>query len=89
MMLNRCLAEAVKRGSITLPEEPWQDWYTELADRFAISTSEDLLIGTNTVREASIELILNVSRAASRRVDVLNALIEYLGGEPDAGLQLE
>ncbi len=88
-MLDRLLAEGVWRGFYRYPEDETRARLIALADRLRENKSGDLLVGTESVGEASEERIRLVMQTALRRFRVLEAVIGYLTGPYDSELLID
>jgi hypothetical protein len=90
LMLDRCAIEGLARGFFET-EKDLEDpsLYLEIADRFKNDQSNDLLIGAQTVASATEDDIRWIGQLAMRRAAILDRIIQYLGGRPDAWLEPE
>jgi hypothetical protein len=86
-MLNRCIAEGIHRGFLTLEDKEARAQYIHLARTLGASQSEDLLIGSTIVAETDRQHIEWVAQAALRRTNMLTAVIKYLNSSPEETLE--
>jgi hypothetical protein len=82
-MLNRCVAEGIHRGFLTIEDKEARAQYIHLARTLGASQSEDLLIGSTIVAETDRQHIEWVAQAALRRTNMLTAVIKYLNSSPE------
>ena len=87
-MLNRCMAEGIHRGFMTIEDKQTRAEYIHLARTLGSNQSEDLLIGSTIVAETDRQHIEWVAQAALRRTNLLSATIKYLNSSPDEDLEL-
>jgi len=87
-MLNRCMAEGIHRGFMTIEDKQTRAEYIHLARTLGSNQSEDLLIGSTIVAETDRQHIEWVAQAALRRTNLLSAAIKYLNSSPDEDLGL-
>ncbi len=85
-MVERGVAEGVRRGLIPEMEEDAREHYLQLAERMGADEGQDLLIGTETVGKAEWEEIRWAVQMAVRRDQVLSVLIDYLNGPAEGNL---
>jgi len=86
-MLNRCVAEGVHRGFLTIEDHQTREAFIHLAKTLGENQSEDLLIGSNIVADADRDRIEWVAQAALRRTRILSAVIKYLNSPPQEELE--
>jgi hypothetical protein len=86
-MLNRCVAEGVHRGFLTIEDHQTREAFIHLAEKLGENQSEDLLIGSNIVADADRDRIEWVAQAALRRTRILSAVIKYLNSPPQEELE--
>ena len=88
-MLNRCVAEGIHRGFLTIEDKEARAQYIHLARTLGANQSEDLLIGSTIVAETNRQHIEWITQAALRRTNLLSAVIKYLNSAPGEDLQLD
>ncbi len=86
LMLNRCVAEGVRRGFFEVEDEETRRECLAVADGMHASPGEDLFIGVKTVARATDEEVQRMGRVALRRDAVLTEVIGFLNGPADADL---
>jgi hypothetical protein len=86
-MLNRCVAEGVHRGFLTIEDHQTREAFIYLAETLGENQSEDLLIGSNIVADAERDRIEWVAQAALRRTRILSGIIKYLNSSPREDLE--
>ena len=82
-MLNRCIAEGIHRGFLTVEDKEARAQYIHLAQTLGANQSADLLIGSTIVAETDRQHIEWVAQAALRRTNMLTTVIKYLNSSPE------
>jgi hypothetical protein len=80
-MLNRCMAEGLERGFFkTEGSSQAASDLLEFANQIKRDQSRDLVVGAETVEEASEERIRTIAQLALSRATILERIIQFLAG---------